>query len=137
MIKDILKHPDPGLYKVSEPVAEGEDVSSLIEDLLDTCELSNGLGLAAPQIGKNVRVLVFKRNDNTMTAVVNPRIVKVSGIKINSTEQCLSVPDKTVVKKRAYSIRIVGSNGVDVELKDRESCVAQHEIEHLDGILII
>lgn len=139
MIRDILKHPDPRLYQISDEVREDEleIVEHLIQDLLDTCELSNGLGLAAPQIGNNIRVIVIKRNNGEMLGIVNPKIVSRSGIKVKSEEQCLSVPERTVIKRRNYSVRVVGSNDVDVELKDRESCVVQHECDHLNGVTIM
>ena len=135
MIKDILKHPDPRLYEKSVPVEDVENAKTIVQDLLDTCELHDGLGLAATQIGENVRVIVIKKNDGNMLALVNPKIVNRSGISIKSVERCLSVPDKTVTVKRSYSVRVV-ADGVDVELKDRESCVVQHEVDHLEGVTI-
>lgn len=135
MIRDILKHPDPRLYEKSVPVEDDIIAAAVVQDLLDTCELHNGLGLAAPQIGENVRVVVIKRNNGDMLALVNPRIVKRSGITLKSVEQCLSVPEKTAIIRRSCSVTVTSEAG-DIVLKDRESCVIQHECDHLEGLLI-
>lgn len=132
MIREILKYPDPILSKVAEEIAPGEEADRLLQDLTETCLDQNGLGLAAPQIGQSVRAIVITRNDGTMLGILNPHIRRRSGISIYSKEGCLSVPGKEVIRRRAYSVVVVGE-GIKVELKDRESCVAQHEIDHLNG----
>ena len=118
----------------------------MVDDLYDTLYAANGVGLAAPQIGENVRVFVIDvgTDPKTMNPItfINPKIIKKEGA-INSYEGCLSFPDAYTNVRRYKSVRVKALNikGKPFVLDaDEGSLLAraiQHEFDHLDGILFI
>jgi peptide deformylase len=118
----------------------GEELVKLVEDMIETMYESEGVGLAAPQVGRNIRLFVYdispERNDPH--AVVNPRIVENSGTDAME-EGCLSVPGLRGKVRRAECVVVEGQDlsgeGIRLEAKGLAARVFQHEIDHLDGVL--
>ncbi len=105
--------------------------------MIHTMRKTNGIGLAAPQVGVGVRAFVMGTEEQGYLAVVNPTIVKRSGIKLPSVESCLSVPGKSVVVRRAASVTVRATNAegnpCEFTAKGNAAFIVQHEIDHLDG----
>lgn len=144
-VREILKYPHPTLKRKARPVsAVDEHVKAIISDMIETMYAAPGIGLAAPQIGELLRIIVvdvsIKERGNGLIVLVNPEIVHAEG-EITYEEGCLSVPDFTVKVKRSSSIVVRGMdmNEIPLELKAEglEAVAIQHEIDHLNGILII
>ncbi|WP_349904703.1 peptide deformylase [Parafrigoribacterium humi] len=131
---------DPVLKTVSDPIAEGTDVSGLIEDLLDTVKLPGRAGVAAPQIGVNQRAFSYNV-DGEIGYVINPVLVEVSGEPELMDEGCLSVPGFYFERLRYPFARVTGTDldGKPVELSGTGlmAQALQHETDHLDGRLYI
>lgn len=141
MILDILQAPNDVLETPCAPAEIGPDLSMLLHSMVETLQVTeNAIGLAAPQVGVAIRAFVMGTAEQGYLAVVNPRIVRRSGIKIKSKESCLSVPDKTVLVRRSASVTVKATNAeghpCEFTAKGSAACVVQHEIDHLDGILI-
>jgi len=146
-LRPVLQFPDKRLRRVSEPVAEiTDELRALAEDMLDVMYDEPGIGLAAPQVGEPVRLVVVDTDwteegaERRPTVLVNPEITHAEG-RIVWTEGCLSVPDFTADVQRAERVhlRALDLEGRPVE-EDAEGLRAvcfQHEIDHLDGILFI
>ncbi|MEM7547428.1 MAG: peptide deformylase [Pseudomonadota bacterium] len=141
----ILIHPDPRLKKVCDPVSDPTGTEALIENMLETMYDAPGIGLAAPQVGVNARVLVMDCADKEATpepmALINPEILTRSDEMNEHEEGCLSIPDQygMVTRPAAVKVRWTTPKG-SVEEADFDglwaTCV-QHEIDHLDGKLFI
>lgn len=141
----ILIHPDPRLKKVCDPVADPAKVAGLIDDMLETMYEAPGVGLAAPQIGVNARLLVMdcagKEEAPEPMALINPEIVAVSEELNEHEEGCLSIPDQyaMVTRPRLVTVRWTERDGSSREESFDglwATCV-QHEIDHLNGKLFI
>lgn len=140
---DLVKvrlYPDPVLRERAGPVTQFDPtISSLIERMAQTMYDSKGVGLAAPQIGVSLRVVVADVGEG-LTAVVNPEIVEDNGEE-SMEEGCLSVPGAQVEIPRTRSIVVKGLDGEGRELTLRAenllARVIQHEVDHLNGVLII
>lgn len=139
-VREILQFGDKTLKRVSRRVeAIDEEILSLSQDLKDTLYCTNGIGLAAPQIGVLKRVILIDlRDDSKPIILVNPKIVKKIG-KEEDIEGCLSYPGYEGDVVRPKKVVVVGTelDGQDVEytasgLLAKAFC---HEIDHLDGIL--
>ncbi|TMF59374.1 MAG: peptide deformylase [Chloroflexi bacterium] len=134
----ILTQEAPILRQKAKRVARVDDsVRKLIDDMVDTMVAAPGVGLAAPQVGVGLRVLVIKTDEN-LHALVNPEMVKGEGEQIGP-EGCLSVPGYVGEVKRFLRVVARGLNrhGKTVKVKG-DGLLAraiQHEIDHLDGIL--
>ncbi|MBI2450771.1 MAG: peptide deformylase [Parcubacteria group bacterium] len=142
MVREILKEPNPLLRKKSEAVldASKKEIQDLISDMKETMKKAEGVGLAAPQIGINLRVAVMEVNQHSYV-IINPEIKKLSNEKIISEEGCLSVPDIWGLVERSKKIIIKGQNEKGEFVKIYGSGllarVIQHELDHLNGILFI
>jgi peptide deformylase len=147
MIRPILIHPDPRLKKVARNVADvTEDLRKLADEMLSSMYAAPGIGLAAPQVGINDRLIVLdceKDDDATPRPLVmfNP-IVTAKSDELNTYEEgCLSIPDQyaDVTRPSDVTVSWMDQNGnAQSETFDGlwATCV-QHEIDHLDGILFI
>ena len=135
----ILKYPDHGLLKVSEPVQDGEDVTALVNDLIDTLKVATGVGLSAPQIGFYQRVIYVKTPEFS-GEMINPEIVEAFD-KETMSEGCLSFPGiyQNVERHASVSVRYTTLAGEEKQEKVNglTAQVVQHEIEHLDGKLMV
>lgn len=141
-ILPILTEPNPILRKRAEEVASDliPSVQDLITDLLETMKEAKGVGLAAPQVGKSLRIIVVNTDDEPIV-LINPVITRFSWRKFIDEEGCLSVPGKFGLVKRAKSIRVeaLDENGEPIKFKAKDlfARVIQHETDHLDGKLFI
>jgi peptide deformylase len=143
---DILVAPDPRLKLTSQPVPVVDDtIRRLMDDMLETMYAAPGIGLAAPQVGKPIRVIVVdladKDEEPQPYRMVNPKIVDASEELRVTNEGCLSVPDYYADVERADTITVEyqDENGEQHTLKAEgmlATCIA-HEIEHLDGVLFV
>lgn len=142
----ILTLPDARLKKQSSRVKKIDDaILRLLEDMAQTMYDAPGVGLAAPQVGKNVRVIVVdvdhnEEGDTNLIELINPEITQSEG-KASGEEACLSIPGFTAEVKRKSNITVEGLNRdgkkIRIEATELLSRVFQHEIDHLDGILFV
>ena len=131
--------PNPILTQVCEPVADGEDVSGIIRDMMHILTNSkHGVGLAAPQAGHLRRIIIFKHPEKGFMPIINPVIGEYFGKDVTEVEGCLSYPGVHKRVKRSMGIIIDG----DMEDGTKETGniittfsarIIQHEIDHLDG----
>ena len=143
-ILKIITNPNPLLRKKSKEVAVQElssmDFKRFCSSLANTMVKKDGVGLAAPQVGKNIRVFAINTKDGP-EIVINPKIIKKSLSKDWSEEGCLSVPNYFGEVKRHKRIvcEYVNKEGVrqKVDANGLMAIVMQHENDHLDGILFI
>ncbi|MFO6465523.1 peptide deformylase [Jannaschia sp. KMU-145] len=142
MILGIRLHPDPVLAEICTPVTG--DVTALARDMLDTMYAAPGRGLAGPQVGVTERIFVmdatWKEGLPDPRVFVNPVITGTEGEQINE-EGCLSIPDtpRRVLRPRRVVLEFDGPDGLRREEAFEgfaAACVA-HEMDHLDGILIL
>jgi peptide deformylase len=141
-VRRVLRVPDPALKRVAAPVA-GRDVGGVETDLLETMRAHPGcVGLAAPQIGELVRVVVVDVRGHKKAATSNgllvlrdPVLAQAEGDELGR-EGCLSVPDLTANVRRATSI-VVETASARVVARGFEARVLLHELDHLDGILFL
>jgi peptide deformylase len=113
----------------------------LIDDMIDTMRGAPGVGLAAPQIGISLRVIVIETPDDGLIPLINPEIVKVSGGR-RLMEGCLSVPgyQAEITRSRQVTVKALDREGKDVRIKAVDTLLAQaleHEIDHINGVLYI
>jgi peptide deformylase len=150
MIRDILRMGDPRLLVPAAPVARvpSAELDALLADLRDTLRAANGAGLAAPQIGVPLRVVIFGMGSNPRypdappvphTELVNPLLTPLSDETEEDWEGCLSVPGLRGVVPRFRRLRYEGLDAagqpIRREVEGFHARVVQHECDHLDGIL--
>jgi peptide deformylase len=138
---DIVIHPDPILRQKTVPVTVfGEALSRFINNMYQTKDTVNGVGLAAPQVGRLDAVFVIGV-DTHKKAYINPEIMWKSTEIGPYDEGCLSIPNITVLIERPKSIKIkaqdVDGNTFEETLSGLLATVFQHEFDHLNGILIV
>tara|TARA_Y100001970_G_C14153933_1_gene814400 strand:- start:524 stop:1129 length:606 start_codon:yes stop_codon:yes gene_type:complete len=136
----ILKYPDNVLTKKSSPVSDiDEDIKQLVVDLADTLNVSGGVGLSAPQIGTHKRV-IYVVSDQFTGEMINPSIETLECLEPMS-EGCLSFPGVSVDVPRYGQITVsymsVEGEQSTQELSGLAAQIVQHEIDHLDGVLMI
>lgn len=131
---------DPILTKRAEDVtAFDDDLKSLIDNLVETVEYHGALGIAAPQVGVDKRVAVV-RNEEKYVFLINPEILSFGEETIRSVEGCLSLPgwQPHVTRPARVHIKTVSMEGEEIEIvaEGLFGRACQHEIDHLDGILL-
>ncbi len=145
MIREILKYPDPRLREVAKPVpVVTDELRALIDDMAETMYSSKGCGLAATQIGVNQRIFVVdcagEDEPSDLRVFVNPEIIETEGSQVWD-EGCLSFPGVSEEIKRAEQVkmRALDRSGKPFEIEaDGLLAVAlQHELDHLNGVLMI
>lgn len=149
-VRQVLKMGDPELYHTCELVQEFNtpELSSIIADMLDTMAEYNGVGLAAPQIGINKRIVIFGLEANSRypdvepvpeTILINPVITPVGEAQNEAWEGCLSIPGMRGLVTRYTSVEYSAYTPSGDEIKRSvngfHARVVQHECDHLDGIL--
>jgi len=137
----IVKYPHPVLRQEAEPIdIIDDDVLELIEDMSDAMYLDEGVGLAANQVGAARRLLVMDAGDG-FKALINPEILETADEEEAMEEGCLSLPDirVTIPRAREIVVRASDETGKRIEIKAQglHARVLQHEIDHLNGVLII
>lgn len=150
MIRDILKMGDPRLLQVARPVTRFNtpELRLLVDDMFDTMEHANGAGLAAPQIGVDLQVVIFGFDRNPRypdaptvpkTVLINPELTPIGAEQDEAWEGCLSVPGLRGVVSRYTRLKYTGFDmeGARIEriAEDFHARVVQHECDHLRGIL--
>ena len=150
MIREILRMGDPRLLRQAEPVTEFDtpELHALVADMFDTMHHAIGAGLAAPQIGVNLQVVIFGFQKNTRypdapqvpeTVLVNPVITPLDAHREEGWEGCLSVPGLRGVVPRFTRLRYTGfdqyGQAIEREAEGFHARVVQHECDHLMGIL--
>jgi peptide deformylase len=150
MIRPVLRMGDRRLLEVSRPVTEFDtpELRELIADMRDTMAYLNGAGLAAPQIGVPLRVVIFGVQQNSRypdaedvpeTVLINPVLTPIGNHEEEGWEGCLSVPGMRGVVPRWKHLHYRGQNesghSIDRQASDFHARVVQHECDHLDGIL--
>lgn len=149
-IKPVLRMGDPVLYQVAEKVTEFDtpELHALIQDMHDTMTEMNGAGIAAPQIGVSLQVVMFGVGKNPrypdaeevpFTILINPELIPVGNEEEDGWEGCLSVPGMRGIVPRFLHLRYKGfdpqGNVIDRTVSGFHARVVQHECDHLFGIL--
>jgi len=133
--------PDPILRQKSKRVRTiDSSIQRLIGNMIETMHSSGGVGLAAPQVGVPLRVIVIGIPEGEDITLINPQIVRRTGERL-VTEGCLSIPGYFGEVKRAQSVRVKGRDlsGKEIRIKAEEllAQALEHEIDHLNGVLYI
>jgi len=149
-IQSILKMGDPRLLRVAQPVTafDTPELHALVADMFDTMHAANGAGLAAPQIGIDLQLVIFgfRKTDRypdapsvPETVLINPSITPLSDVEEEGWEGCLSVPGLRGIVPRWSRIRYTGfdpaGQRIDREADGFHARVVQHECDHLVGKL--
>jgi len=151
MIREILLMGDPVLRSEAAPVSDFDDeLRSLVRDMFETMYHADGIGLAAPQIGVSLRVLVVDldrgedgeaEGESRRVALVNPSVTWASDDTYKQSEGCLSIPGLEEVVRRPSEVRVEGfdpdGEPFAIEADDLFGRALQHEIDHLDGVLFL
>lgn len=149
-ILPIVTYNDPVLRKETESVTElTNDITELISNMIETMYNSDGVGLAAPQIGKSLKLFVMDgdpvleddEEKHGVMVFINPEIIEKKGKKIPMDEGCLSIPE---IREKVFRPETISIRYKDKEFKEREqefsgwiARIIQHEFDHLNGVLFI
>ena len=148
-LRPVLRMGEPLLQRIAAPVTRFDaELHALLTDMDDTMRALNGAGIAAPQIGVSVRVVIFELADNPRyphiapvpyTVLVNPLVTPLTAEEEDGWEGCLSVPGMRGLVPRHRRVRYRGYDQhgapIDRTVEGFHACVVQHEVDHLDGIL--
>ncbi|HIQ36534.1 MAG TPA: peptide deformylase [Desulfocapsa sulfexigens] len=144
-LRTILKFPDPILRQKAKKISNFDaSLQNLATDMIETMYDAPGVGLAAPQIGESIRLIVVnasQEEDGEETMVlVNPEITEREGTQADE-EGCLSVLDLTASVKRSQKVTVsyqdMTGESQELTVEDRFAVILQHEIDHLNGILFL
>ena len=141
-ILPICHLPDkPGLRRKAKKVSRiDSSIQRLIDDMVETMQQACGAGLAAPQVGVPLRVIVLQMPDEEPIAIINPEIVKRAGEQ-EVTEGCLSIPGYFGEIKRSDSVTVKGQNrqgkAIRIKATGLVAEALEHEIDHLNGVLYV
>jgi peptide deformylase len=139
---EIVKYPDPILEKKAKKVKNPLDpeTQELIKQMLTTLEKAEGAGLAAPQVGKSLRICVIQCDGDSFV-LINPKITSYSRDKEICEEGCLSFPGNWLPVKRSGKVKVRYADETGKEIKTKAegllARIIQHEVDHLDGILFV
>lgn len=142
MVLEITKLGEEVLRQKAQPVAEvNDEIRQLAEDMFETMTEADGVGLAAPQIGKSIRMFVLIADDDVRRVFINPQIIKTSEELGDYDEGCLSIPQvyETIQRPVAVTVQALNENGkaFTLEADGLLARIIQHEYDHLDGIVFI
>jgi peptide deformylase len=146
-LREVLQFPDKRLREKSKPIAEiSDEIRELAEDMLYVMYDEPGIGLAAPQVGESVRLIVVDTEwteedaEKNPLVLVNPEITAREG-SVTWNEGCLSVPEFQADVERSETVTLealdLEGEPVVIEAEDLQAVCFQHEIDHLDGVLFI
>lgn len=141
-ILPVVEYPDPVLRQKSKKIKNPLDpeIQKLITEMIKSMEAHNGMGLAAPQVGKSIRLCIIKESEQ-LYVLINPKIKSQSREKVLGEEGCLSFPGKFLNIKRSEKVKVrcLNKKGKPVKIKATGllARALQHEIDHLDGVLFI
>ena len=141
---EIITHPAASLRERSTEVDPATittpEFQAYLDALVHTMLVKDGVGIASPQVGRNIRVIVVNIND-TIECYINPEIIKASEALQEGEEGCLSVPGVygMVERHKRITVRAINRHGrrVELDLRNFPAVVLQHEIDHLNGVLFI
>jgi peptide deformylase len=136
----VLQAPHPTLRQKAQPVARfDEELSIFVADLIETMYAHKGAGIAAPQVGRSIRVCLVHTPEDGLLVLVNPVIVRRSGSQVGP-EGCLSMEGVSKVVRRAETVEVRAFDEIGDPLEGTlhglTARALQHEIDHLDGILM-
>lgn len=145
MILPVLQYPDPRLGNICLDVdAITPEITTLAENMVETMYARNGIGLAAPQVGHSIRLIVVdvsgpeERSD--LMVLINPKLT-LCGSEVDSEEGCLSVPDYNACVVRSSKVKVealkLDGSTTSFEAEGMKAICLQHECDHLDGKLFI
>lgn len=149
-VREVLKMGDPRLLRVARPVESfaTAELHQLVKDMVDTMHHMNGAGLAAPQIGVDLQLVIFEVDQNPrypdasvvpLTVLVNPTLTPLDDLMEDGWEGCLSLPGLRGLVPRHVKLRYQGFNAdgvaIDRTVEGFHARVVQHEADHLRGIL--
>lgn len=144
---DIVLYPDPRLRQRNAPVERFDaELATAARQMFDLMYLTKGVGLAAPQVGLNLRMMVYNPEGDPEqpegeTVLCNPRVIRRAKEKEADEEGCLSFPGLYAPVLRPITVAIeaqdLAGKGFELELASWEARIFQHEFDHLDGILFI
>jgi peptide deformylase len=147
-VREVLRVPNPKLKQTCEPLTDADEAARIAQDLLDTMRsFPRCVGVAAPQIGELVRLVVVDVSEHPKATVSNGELVLVNPVVASSSgaevarEGCLSIPDLTANVRRAThaTIEARDADGTElaIETEGFEARCLLHEIDHLDGVLFL
>jgi peptide deformylase len=151
-VREIVTHPAPVLRKKARKITDfGPELQSLIDDMVETMRVAPGVGLAAPQVGVPLQLIVVEYGEKSeeqeideppkLYTIVNPEIIRFSSDQELGTEGCLSIPGFVGDVERPLAITLKGLNrrGKPMRLKANGwlARIFQHEVDHLNGVLFI
>ncbi len=141
MIREIIRYPNPVLRKKCRAAKKVDDnIRRLIDDLIETMHAASGVGLAAPQVGENLRVIAVDIGEGAF-AVVNPKLKKKNKVLQTFEEGCLCLPGIVGPVERPSQVTVEGldrqGQKLIIEAEGFLATVLQHEIDHLDGIVFL
>lgn len=139
---EIIKLDNELLRQVSEPVKEvNDEIRTLISEMFETMDAAEGVGLAAPQVGKLLRLFVLQADDGIRRAFINPQIIATSAETCEYEEGCLSIPKayEKIIRPAKVTVQALNENGkpFTLEADGFLARIIQHEYDHLDGFLYI
>lgn len=149
MIYPIVMYGDPVLRQKATDIEKGTDLKQLLEDMFETMHAASGIGLAAPQIGKGIRLFIVDGSvledepgmEDFKKAFVNPTILEEEGTPWEFEEGCLSIPNirEKVSRKEKLRIRYFDENWVEhtEEYDGMKARIIQHEYDHIEGKLFV
>ena len=141
-ILPIIKYPDPVLRKKCGKIKDPLDpeIQKLIAGMIKAMKENNGMGLAAPQVGKSIRLCIIEESGQ-LYVLINPKIKSQSREKVLGEEGCLSFPGKflNIERSEKVKVRCLDKKGKQVKIKATGllARTLQHETDHLDGVLFI
>jgi len=141
VIREIIRYPNPILRKKCRAIKKVDDnIRRLIDDLIETMHAAPGVGLAAPQVGENLRAIIVDIGEGAF-AVVNPKVKKKNRVLQTFEEGCLCLPGIVGPVERPSQVTIEGldrqGQKLIIEAEGFLATVLQHEIDHLDGIVFL
>ena len=144
-IREIITVPDPRLKLISKPVEGGvsDDIRALMDDMVETMYDANGIGLAAIQVGVDLRVIVMDLSDdrNAPRFFVNPEVTPLTEDNQPYSEGCLSVPDVFAEVERPKKVKLTyldyDGHAREEIAEDLFAVCIQHELDHCDGVVFI
>ena len=149
MIYPIIMYGDPVLRQRAKDIPEGSDIKQLVSDMFETMEAANGIGLAAPQIGKSVRLFIVDGTsleeepgmEDFRKTFVNPTVLNEVGNAWEFEEGCLSIPNirEKITRKEKLKIRYYDEdwNLHEEEFEGMKARIIQHEYDHIEGKLFV
>ncbi|RLJ40825.1 peptide deformylase [Litoreibacter meonggei] len=145
MILPIVQHPDPRLRQLCAPVFDVAELGGLIAEMFETMYAASGRGLAAPQVGRLIRLFVmdctWKEGERSPVVMINPEILSRSPETQRNEEGCLSIADHPVWVERPERIEVTWTDAQGAQrrggFKGFAAACVLHEIDHLDGVLIV